>query len=71
MHYLTLLGDIEKNHTLPGDSLEVRVYYKSVKNFGIYGYAPHVQVPTLFQEFFNSCADRIFSAIYGPTFYKP
>lgn len=64
--YLTLLGDIEKKHTLPGIGLELG-YIKSVKNFGIYGYAL-MSSSTLAK--FNSVADRIFSAIYDPLSIK-
>jgi|TARA_R110001583_G_scaffold57261_3_gene171820 AraC-like DNA-binding protein len=64
--YLTLLGDIEINHTLPGIGLELGCI-KSVKNFGIYGYAL-MSSSTLSK--FNSVADRIFSAIYAPLSIK-
>ena len=60
--YLYLLGLVSSCEDLVGFGLQTG-YIKSVKNFGIYGYAL-MSSSTLDQ--FNSVADRIFNAIYEP-----
>ncbi|WP_370052173.1 helix-turn-helix domain-containing protein [Neptunomonas sp.] len=59
--YFELLKNIEKSNIIPGIGLELG-NIKSVKNFGIYGYAL-MSSSTL--EKFSSVADRIFKAIYA------
>lgn len=59
--YLNLLAQIQQKCQLPGLGLKLGIV-KSVKNFGIYGYA--LMSSTTFEQF-TSVSEQIFDAIYN------
>lgn len=60
--YLNLIDQINKAWNVPGLGLKLGIV-KSIKNFGIYGYA--LMASTTYEQF-NAVANRIFYAIYEP-----